>query len=242
MKYKSILIVTYGRSGSTLLQGVLNGIEGCLVRGENSNFIFHLYQSYENLRKAKARKGAAPHEPWYGAPMLDEALFLDRIRELVKGLLLAGADETRVKAYGFKEIRYPDVMDDLAAYLDFLERLFPTPAFIFNTRNMDKVLRSEWWARMNPWKAKRLLLDFEQKCFAYMRDKPNCFHIRYEDVVEKTDNLEKMFEFLGAVCDPAEVDRILKMPHGYRHYAETGRISLLRWFFRSFKRNLLGRD
>jgi hypothetical protein len=38
IKYGSILIVTYGRSSSTLLQGVLNTIDGVRVTGENFEF------------------------------------------------------------------------------------------------------------------------------------------------------------------------------------------------------------
>ena len=50
MKFDSVLIVTYGRSGSTLLQGILNSIEGCLIRGENDNFCFALYQAHQSIK------------------------------------------------------------------------------------------------------------------------------------------------------------------------------------------------
>lgn len=38
-RFGSILVITYGRSGSTLLQGILNSIDGILIRGENHNFL-----------------------------------------------------------------------------------------------------------------------------------------------------------------------------------------------------------
>jgi hypothetical protein len=232
MRYDSILIVTYGRSGSTLLQGVLNSIEGCLVRGENFNCFHPLYQSYERLLKAKAKAGTVPADPWYGAHLLDEQIFIEQIEALARKLLLADADENRVRAYGFKEIRYPRVGDELEAYLDFLEKVFPNPAFVFNTRNLDQVVKSDWWADGNYWKAKRKLAAFEHRCLAYMQAKPNWFHIRYEDIIGKTPNLEHLFEFLGAEYDPAAIEQVLAVPHSYP--AGSGefpawRIALHRW-------------
>ena len=37
-----VFVVTYGRSGSTLLQNVLNTIPGYCIRGENANTLAHL--------------------------------------------------------------------------------------------------------------------------------------------------------------------------------------------------------
>ncbi len=45
-----LFIVTYGRSGSTLLQGILNSIPGYLIRGENRAALFHLYSLREHPR------------------------------------------------------------------------------------------------------------------------------------------------------------------------------------------------
>ena len=39
-----LFVLTYGRSGSTLLQGILNSIPGYLVRGENRQILFHLHE------------------------------------------------------------------------------------------------------------------------------------------------------------------------------------------------------
>ena len=55
LKFRHILIITYGRSGSTLLQGVLNGIEGVVLRGENDNAFFDLYKTYKKLLDLKQK-------------------------------------------------------------------------------------------------------------------------------------------------------------------------------------------
>jgi hypothetical protein len=47
-----VFIVTYGRSGSTLLQGVLNSIPGYLVRGENRQALRHLRALMQITRTA----------------------------------------------------------------------------------------------------------------------------------------------------------------------------------------------
>ena len=36
-RFRTVNIVTYGRSGSTLLMGLLNAIDGYRIRGENFN-------------------------------------------------------------------------------------------------------------------------------------------------------------------------------------------------------------
>ena len=98
MNFQSVLIVTYGRSGSTLLQGLLNSIDGCVVRGENHNMVYRLYQAYaallrsqEEVVKAKS-DGASPTNPWFGATMLDDKAFVADVAAIVRRQLLGGLD------------------------------------------------------------------------------------------------------------------------------------------------------
>ena len=44
-----LFVVTYGRSGSTLVQGLLNAMPGVLVRGENNLFVLPLFRSWDAL-------------------------------------------------------------------------------------------------------------------------------------------------------------------------------------------------
>ena len=53
LNFDVILIITYGRSGSTLLQGILNSISGVLVRGENANMCYHVFYAYQAILEAK---------------------------------------------------------------------------------------------------------------------------------------------------------------------------------------------
>ena len=75
MNFESILIITYGRSGSTLLQGVLNAIDGVLIRGENMNMCFHMFKTYQAILTSKSKSERSPQSPFFGAKLLDEKYF-----------------------------------------------------------------------------------------------------------------------------------------------------------------------
>ena len=68
LNFRSILIVTYGRSGSTLVQGMLNTVDGLLIRGENMNIFSEFFKIYQTLTKLKLHHPATvlPEQPWYG--------------------------------------------------------------------------------------------------------------------------------------------------------------------------------
>ncbi|MDJ0553843.1 MAG: sulfotransferase [Microcoleaceae cyanobacterium MO_207.B10] len=219
LNFQSILIVTYGRSGSTLLQGILNNIDGVLVRGENNNFIYGLYEAYKKLIDVSSHKDTSqPNHSWYGGGEIDLELFLNDCREMVRNVLLANSnDDKNVLCYGFKEIRYFEVYQqtkDITDYLNFLGKIFPKPAFIFNTRNLDDVLKSGWWAKMNT-ESRTRLIELEIAFQAYIEThQTNSFMVSYEDVVCQLNNFKLLFDFLGAAY-PENMDEILLTPHGY---------------------------
>ena len=133
MKYKSILVVTYGRSGSTLLQGLLNSIDNVVVRGENHDFCWGLYSSWKSLVLSKQQhSGESSTDAWFRAGLLNADLFLQHASEIIKEQLQL-PDESL--CYGFKEIRYIKHLHELPAYLNFSQKAFPSPAIIFNTRS-----------------------------------------------------------------------------------------------------------
>ncbi len=138
-------------------------------------------------------------------------------QELAKGILLADQYEKATKlTFGFKEIRYDEVGDELEAYLGFLAKLFPNAAFIFNTRNIDDVSKSAWWKEKDRNSVINKLSLLEVRFEAYARKHDNCFLIRYEDVVTKGEKLKEMYNFLGATYQPEKIDTILNIPHSYK--------------------------
>ncbi|WP_353570636.1 sulfotransferase [Candidatus Albibeggiatoa sp. nov. BB20] len=220
LNYSSLLIITYGRTGSTLLQGVLNSVDGVLIRGENNNLIFHLFQSYKTIlqnkqeQKYENKAVAASNHPWYGANLPDESLFLNHIQSMLHDLLLADKiADSNIECYGFKEIRYIDIAENLLEYLDFLNKVFPNVAFIFNTRQIDDVMKSGWWKNQSPEEIKHKMTQIEHLFNQYAETHANCFQICYEDVVANGDKVQALFEFIGAEYSSSQIDQVLSIPH-----------------------------
>jgi len=220
LNYKSLLIVTYGRSGSTLLQGVLNDIDGVLIKGENFNFCFSLYQSYQLLANAKLKaqnsKGNtnSPTAPWFGADDYDLEKYKKGLGKVVEELLLG--DAKGICCYGFKEVRYGDIPKiELLRYLSFLADMLPSLGIVFNTRDLDEVVKSGWWKTKKSRKTKKLLGAVEVGFREYSSMNNNCFAITYADVVNKTKVLEELHDFIGASYDEKRIDGVLAKPHSY---------------------------
>lgn len=223
LNFESVLIVTYGRSGSTLLQGILNNIDGVLLRGENNNFIYGLYEAYKKLidtcNNQNNQNTSQTNHPWYGTEEINLELFLDDCQQMVRNILLGDKkNDKNIVCYGFKEIRYFEVYQQqksIADYLDFIAKIFPKPAFIFNVRNLDDVLKSGWWANGDQVKSRNQLMQLQNAFYTYKKTHPeNTFIISYEEVVSQSDNFQLLFSFLGAEY-PENIDKILSIPHSY---------------------------
>ncbi len=204
-----------------MLQGVLNSIPGVLVRGENYDFCYHLFQAYQSIVKTKTQEGQLSQNPFYGSNFLDELYFLEQAKETVRNLLLGDKkNNSKIKCYGFKEIRYHGHLDDLAEYLAFLEKIFPNPCFIVNTRNKEAVVKStinvKWFGEEKKDMLLEKLEQVENKFSECMKAYPNnSFHITYEEVTEKKENLTALFTFLGATFDEKKIEEVLSLRHSY---------------------------
>lgn len=230
MKFQSVLIVTYGRSGSTLLQGVLNSIPGCVIRGENFNLCEGLFLSYKAYLRTQQEHGsdsttADASSPWYGALHLDVDQYVADMGAMVRAHLTRGVPSgTKLDCVGFKEIRYlsmemhgePEAYaENLHAYLDFLARLLPGLGIVFLTREHAQVVKSAWWTTRSPDAVLAKLTQFENAVREYARDRDNCCFIDYADVVRNDETLASLFQFLGAPYDRAQVAKVLGQRHSY---------------------------
>lgn len=229
MNYQSLLIVTYGRTGSTLLQGVLNAIPDCLIRGENYNFCHGLYQSWKSLCRSHDEfggEGAAHAEsPWFGANGLDAERFLMSARTLVESQLVGDPMAARPACLGFKEIRY--LQDSLGVgpqayaaqlhdYLKFLARLLPNVGIVFLTRDHEQVCRSAWWRDRDPAQLTRSLEAFEAAMHSFQCEGCGTFTLDYADLLANGDAIRQLFDFLGASYDPQRVATVLGREHSFK--------------------------
>ena len=150
---RPIFVASMGRSGSTLLQRVLNVHPEVTIWGEHGGFLSGLLQSYDalsepmtaqNLEVGNRSKDEVVGElsdkgsfkPWVSP--FDQADAEDRIREMVLGLFTDGLDPSI--RWGFKEIRYS--RDELAT----LMTMFPEAHMVILAREFRGFAQSRFFA------------------------------------------------------------------------------------------------
>jgi hypothetical protein len=206
-----VFVVTYGRSGSTLLAGILNSIPGYLVRGENRDALHHLYLFHKTLADESARvgpdNGRQRTHPFYGIGDVPLDRSLADIRRLVLDTVLRPKKDTRVT--GFKEIRWYHA--DLEEYVAWLRDVFPGARFLVNTRNHDAVLKSGWWAEGDHADG---LAAAEAGILALADSLGDAaYRVHYDDYVADPDVLRGMFEWLGETFDEEAVRAVMAKRH-----------------------------
>jgi hypothetical protein len=209
---RHVFVMTYGRSGSTLLMGILNSIPGWLIRGENRHALRHLYEFHESGLRERARvnpeRSSQPTHPWFGIEGFDEHASLEGIRSLAERTLLRPEPDTRVT--GFKEIRWYD--EDLPDYLAFLQEVFPGCRFVLNTRHLPDVAASNFWThKENPLQTLERIEALMLDAAAGLGDA--VYRVHYDDYVARPEVLQGLFAWLGEPWDPEAVARVLGTRH-----------------------------
>lgn len=209
-----LFVVTYGRSGSTLVAGLLNTLPGYLIRGENRDALHHLYRYHQTLvtesskgPKANLRKRT---HPFWGIADFPAEKSLADIRRLVLDTVLRPKPDTRVT--GFKEIRWYHA--DLEDYVAWLREVFPGARFLVNTRAHADVLKSKWWAEGDTEHNATHLAEIEQRLLA-LADAlgPAAYRIHYDDYVADPASLRGMFAWLGEDFDEETVRATMAVRH-----------------------------
>ena len=212
-----VFIVTYGRSGSTLLLGVLNSLPGYLIRGENRDAVYHLYKFHSTCAAERARHRKGGHkdgpsddstQPFFGIVGYPGNKAIATIRRLITETLLRPQPDTRVT--GFKEIRW--YQPDLADYVAFLQRVFPGAKFVVNTRNHADVAKSKWWAEKD--NSVETLARIESEILAVATTLGDAaYHVHYDDYVADPSVLQGLIEWLGEEYDAARVAEVMGVRH-----------------------------
>lgn len=202
-----VFVMTYGRSGSTLLQALLNTAPGVLIRGENRAMTYHLYQYHATaVREAQRVKQVArrPFNPWFGMCDYPVELSLERIRELVIDTLLRPEPDTRL--LGFKEVRW--YYEDLADYVGFLRAAFPGCRFIVNTRRLEDVARSGWWRDRHDSLVE--LRETEERILAVAeRLGESAYSVNYDDYSTAPERLRGLYEWLDLPFEPEQARQVI---------------------------------
>lgn len=143
-----LTIVTFGRSGSTALQSVLNAHPRTVIRGENYLAVRGLQAYVQSLAAASSRHHAGrPDHPWYGTARLDARAVRETVRHMfIDEVLRPKADTVWC---GYKEVRYETGYfsdpDSLLDHLMFVSTLLPGCRFLINIRGAKPAALSGWW-------------------------------------------------------------------------------------------------
>lgn len=217
-----LFVVTYARSGSTLLQGVLNSIPGYLIRGENMGVLDHLaaFDAAASHRRrgerARQRRDglpvghSEPTHPFFGLDGYPRAVARTEIRRLVVRTLLRPGADTRVA--GFKEIRWN--RPDLPEHLAWIAEVFPGARFVVNTRDLDDAARSRIWREKED--AAEQLAQAHARLIAALPGLGDAgFHLHYDDWSQDAARLRPFFDWLGEPFDEDAVRAVMAVRHSY---------------------------
>lgn len=213
---RHVFIVTYGRSGSTLLMNVLNSADGCCVRGENNGALYTLFESYKGVLNAQQYRDFVMEShrqtsPWFGLSDINVDEYGKKLaKAFVAEIIHPPALDFLV---GFKEIRYTDDdIDDLDGFLKFVVKSFPNAKIVFNHRNLPDVIKSKWWATWPNVEA--MMASTEAKFNAY-ESNDTYFHFSYDKAIADLAHVGELFDFLDIRFNRARVEQVLAVRHSY---------------------------
>lgn len=215
MRY--VFIVTYARSGSTLLQSLMNSCPGVQMRGENNNTLFHLFKAIQSVEGTRVfgrhPQTKAPDEPWFGSFNVRPRLFeTAAINNFVRHVL---TPDPGTQVSGFKEIRYNRAFiqqADFAPYMDFLLGKFPGAKIVFNTRSAADVAKSSFLARERPEQVFSWVAEADANFTSYHAGSDRTILMRYEEYTSDHTKVHGLLDFLGLTWDAGMVERVFAKP------------------------------
>ncbi|MDF3904333.1 sulfotransferase [Paracoccus sp. AS002] len=223
-----VFVVTYGRSGSTLTQSLLNSIPGYCIRGENGNLPYFLSRAvnfvvnndmykwrredlekpFEERRPYLKKILGEPFDPWAGAESVDPVDFTYSLMNLFVEKVLKPTPGCRVS--GFKEIRFHEDPRFFQTYMGILRDTFPNARFLFQTRNHDAVSKSSWWAKHPKDTVLKELQRAEAMFKSFAKENPqHSFTIEYERYSEGASYVQHIFDFLEEPHNPESTALVL---------------------------------
>lgn len=213
---KYVFIVTYGRSGSTLLQNLVGSLPGAHLLGENAGVPFKLAMAYKDATLIEDQQGpwiSLKTSPWFGAEFFSADAFGQDCADLIHRHLLRPPRGTRI--VGFKEIRWLDPDNDIDAAIAFLTKYFPKAYFVFNIRDPESTSRSGWWKDYKPEVAVARITDMRDRLIAKAAEIDNAVLADYDVFSQDPYALKPVIEFLGETFDPDTLESVLgrKLDH-----------------------------
>lgn len=218
LKFRHIFLAGPGRSGTTLLNGVIGSIPGVWMRGENHSTLLHLSNAAHAAVRAKELQCEPPYDirhPFHGAAEIDTKEFRDMlVTAFVKNVLKPPPDAL---AIGFKEIRFGPVdmpEQEYNLFMKFIVENFERSCIVFNMRRHSAILRSGYWPSMPD--GENALKATERRFRRTMEQHPECtFWVNYDEYKNDPGVLRPMFNFLGADFDAEKITAVFAIKHSY---------------------------
>lgn len=228
-KFRYVFVVTYGRSGSTLVQGLLNALPRTLVRGENNFYILPLFRASalaltfkrEHLKHGPRQSSSA----FYGLQELNRARFAESAADLVTRNILGSMPARSYDVLGFKEVLWHRVQaGETGGFFAFLELAFPDLKYVLNSRDdHDRVIESGFW-RSQTRSAAREAIERVEEIQEYLRStRPErTLDVRYESLTSEDPatvamQLRDIAEFVLGSWTPEVIEgmgKTLEVGHG----------------------------
>jgi len=192
-------VVTYGRSGSTLVQGLLNTLPRCLMRGENDLYVLPLARamiSAERWREEHTEHGAFDDtSAFYGLKAIRPAVFAQSINDIVTQCLVGRYDPADYDVIGFKEVLWHRIEpEETEAFFAAMDQAFPGARYVLNTRDLDKVVKSGFWRRTDEDEARQLIARVKEVQEHLRATRPDrVLDVRYEEELQ-SDVTERVLE------------------------------------------------
>lgn len=232
-----VFVVTFGRSGSTLVQGLLNTLPRTLVRGENAFFLKGLFESAHTGVAFASRH--ARHHPgkrssaFFGVRHLAMQTFARHARALSLDVLYGAANPREVDRLGFKEVLWHQIPESQTeAFFDWFDEVFPGAKFVLNTRDPEVTIDSGFWRSQERETAlARIRRVIELQDWLERRAPERVFRTRYEtltgdDHVARDAMLVGLATFVAGSCPPELLDALhatLEIGHGPRPFGASRR-------------------
>ncbi|MDZ5623583.1 sulfotransferase [Nocardioides bizhenqiangii] len=232
-----VFVVTYGRSGSTLVQGILNAMPRTLVRGENGLYVQHLFRAWQAAdgirEKRKGRSAHRASNAFFGINALTRGRFVRSAQRLVVGGILGKHDQKDYDRIGFKEVLWHQVApDETEPFFAWLDEVCPGAKYVLNSRDIEQVVGSGFWQRQDAdaaMAAIRRVIEIQDHLRATRPDRVH--ETRYEvitgdDRAASDAALRGLAEFVVGSCDDALLETLrgtLEVGHGPNPFGKSRR-------------------
>lgn len=224
--FTPVFVVTYGRSGSTLLQGLLNALPRTVVRGENGFYVIDLFRATR-----RATTFATSHNKhgirnvtsaFYGLYTVRSKAFVTGTRRLMVPMLLGEHRRADVDRLGFKEVLWHEIApEETEAFFDWFDRVFPGARYVLHTRDRRALPSSGFWRHQDVDSVFAKVDRVEEVQDFLRRTRPDrVLDTSYErfvgDDATRDEQLRALAAFVVGSCEEATLGRLREVL-GTRH-------------------------